>query len=304
MLALVAAPQSSAKLELRDVDEPTPLSNEVLVEVRALSLNRGELHRTLAAEDGWRPGWDIAGTVIQPAADGSGPAEGARVVGATTAGWAQRATMPTQRLAEMPEGLSFELASSLPVAGLTALRTLRVGGLLLGKHVLVTGAAGGVGRFAVQLAHRAGARVTAVVGNPEREKGLRQLGADEIVHEIGEGPQIYDLILESVGGPSLAHALHRVALDGTIVSFGNSSRSETTFSVNPFYANGARLQGFLLLLPSQPPFGSDLRYLAELVVRGELESQIGYEGSWRDAPTAMQALGERKVLGKAVLRVD
>ncbi|GAC1328131.1 MAG: zinc-binding dehydrogenase [Chloroflexota bacterium] len=304
MLALVAAPGSPDRVELRDVPEPEPLSGDAMVEVRAFSLNRGEMNRTFQAEDGWRPGWDVAGVVLQAAPDGSGPPAGTRVVGLTIGGWAQRVAMPTNRLAPLPGDLSFELASTLPVAGLTALRALRIGGLALGRRVLITGAAGGVGRFAVQLAHRAGAHVTAVVGNAERGRGLADLGADETVHEIGDDGDPYHVILESVGGPSLGAALRAVAYGGTVVTFGNSARTETTFNVSDFYNKDARLTGFLILAKDQPAFEPDLSYLAALVARGELDTQIDFQGHWRDTPSALRALHERKILGKAVLRVE
>ena len=92
--------------------------------------------------------------------------------------------MATTNLAELPDEVSFAQAATLPVAGVTALRALEICGFVLGKRVLVTGASGGVGRFAVQLASRAGARVTAVSRNAERARGLRELGAAEVVFDL------------------------------------------------------------------------------------------------------------------------
>jgi NADPH:quinone reductase-like Zn-dependent oxidoreductase len=201
--------------------------------------------------------------------------------------------------------VSFAAASTLPVAGLTALRTLRQGGLLLGRRVLITGAAGGVGRFAVQLAARADAQVTAVAGSLERGAGLRELGAAEIITTIESATGPFDLILESVGGSSLAAALGLVARGGTVVTFGNSSREETTVNIGAFYGkSGAHMIGYSLLAPVLEPFGPDLAYLASLVAQGLLDAQIGYEGSWREMGKAMAALRNRQVQGKAVLHVD
>src|SRR5206468_3423189 len=99
----------------------------------------GELRLMAGRPDGWRPGQDIAGAVVQAAADGTGPKEGDRVVALVDqAGWAERAAAPTSRIAVIPDNVSFEAAATLPVAGLTALRALRVGGSLLGKRVMVT----------------------------------------------------------------------------------------------------------------------------------------------------------------------
>ena len=159
MLALVNTPNGSAPVELRDLPEPEPAANEALVEVRAFSLNRGELRLMQTRPEGWRPGQDISGVVLRAAANGLGPPAGSRVVALTdNAGWAQRATVPAHRMAALPDNVRFEEAAALPVAGLTALRTLRFGAPLLGKRVLVTGAAGGVGHLAVQIAARSGAR--------------------------------------------------------------------------------------------------------------------------------------------------
>src|ERR1700680_42436 len=163
MLAVVNTPGGAATVDLRERPEPQPAPNEAVVEVRAFSLNRGELRLLQIRPEGWRPGQDISGGVLQQAASGSGPSAGTRVVAlADNAGWAQRAAVPAHRMAELPDNVRFEDAAALPVAGLTALRTLRHGAPLLGKRVLITGAAGGGGNLAVQLGARSGARVPAV----------------------------------------------------------------------------------------------------------------------------------------------
>ncbi len=308
MRALVAAPQSASKLEIREVADPELLSNEALVRVHAFSLNRGELKAVSGAADGFRPGWDLAGIVERAAADGSGPGKGTRVVGMVRAGaWAERAAVPTRTLAPLPDGVSFEDAPTLPIAGLTAMRCLEIGSPLLGRRVLVTGAAGGVGRFAIQLAKRGGAHVTGVIGSPERGAGLRELGADELVLGIDpEGPH-FDLILESVGGASLAAALARVATGGTIVSFGNSSNEPTTFDVRPFFLRSrVKLYGFIIFEEvAHTPFAPRaLEHLASLVASGALQTERSSVRSWTDAATSLAELRDRRIAGKAVLTID
>ena len=250
MLALVNTPTKQTAVELRDVAEPEAAADEVIVAIQAFSLNRGELYLLKSRPEGWRPGQDIAGIVVQTAADGSGPGEGTRIVGLVdSAGWAQRVAVSTKRLAVLPDTVSFAAAATLPVAGRTALRMVRLGGSLLGRRVLITGAAGGVGRFAVQLAALAGAEVTGIVGRPERAAGLRELGATAVITDIQEADGLFDLILESVGGSSLAAAVRLVAPEGTIIVFGNTSGEDTTINFPSFVGHqGARLTPFFSYL--------------------------------------------------------
>lgn len=307
MLTLVNTPGGEAPVQLQEVAEPTARADEVIVEVQAFALNRGELALLASRPAGWRPGQDVAGVVVQAAAQGGGPAVGTRVVALVDqAGWSQRAAAPLSRLAALPDSVSFAAAATLPVAGLTALRALRIGGFLLGKPVLITGAAGGVGRFAVQLAARAGARVTGVVGSRERGAGLEQLGVATVATSVDEVAGPFDLVLESAGGASLSAALKQTAPDGTVVVFGNSSREPTTLSFGDFYGRPrARIYGFFVYESGdRPTFGEDLGLLSSLIASGELKPQIGLESSWRDIGGAVAALRDRRVNGKAVFQVD
>src|SRR5215212_8877683 len=216
--AVVVDPDARDRLALARVEEPSPMPSEVLVRVAVTSLNRGEVRRAEASEAGFRPGWDLAGTVERAAADGSGPQAGSRVVGFLPSGaWAELVAVPTDAVAELPEGVSFEEASTLPVAGLTALYALEEGGNLLGRSVLVTGASGGAGQFGLQLARAAGARVVGLMRREEHAVVVDESGA-----AAGEqGP--YHLIMESVGGEVLGNALSMLAPGGTCVTFGTSA---------------------------------------------------------------------------------
>jgi NADPH:quinone reductase len=299
MLAVVNTPHNRTPVELREIPEPMPATDEAMVAVHAFSLNRGELRSFRDNEEGWRPGQDIAGVVLRPAADGSGPRAGTRVVALMDeAGWAERAAVPTQRLAVLPEEVSFAQAA--------ALRTLRFGAPLLGRRVLVTGATGGVGHLAVQLAARSGARVTAVIGSPERGTGLRELGAAEVVQGMESAEGRFALILESAGGASLAAAIRLIAPKGTVVVFGNSSGEPTTLGFADFRgAANARVQSFSYFT-SEPEgrFADDLALLVALVAEGSLHPQIGAERSWRDIISVAEDPRERRVRAKAVLLVE
>lgn len=203
MRALVISPDSPTGLTFAEANEPQPLANEALVCVHATSLNRGELRLLTIRPEGWIPGQDVVGVIKRAAADGSGPAVGARVVALVDeAGWAEQVAVPTDRLAVIPDEVSFGSAATLPVAGTTALRVLRHGGDLAGQQVLITGASGAVGRFQIQIAREQGAAVIAIAAARHAED-LRGLGAHEVVEsiELAEGP--FSLITESVGGQSL-----------------------------------------------------------------------------------------------------
>ncbi len=304
MRALVSK-QSAPFAELADVPDPEPRPDEALVEVHAISLNRGETRRLAQLEPGTVTGWDLAGTVRRAAQDG-GPPEGARVVGLMNVGaWAELAAVKVEHLAELPDGISFEQASALPVAGLTALRALEVAGFVLGKRVLVTGASGGVGRFAIQLAKLGGAHVTAIA---RRTEGLQELGADEVAVEIDlEGPT-YEAIVDGVGGPVLGQAIQRVAPGGTIVSFASTVTEPVSYPSRELFARapGARVYGFYVFaeLAHTRSGSADLRRLADLVADKRLDPQIDLTLPWSDAAQAIEALLDRRVNGKAVLTID
>jgi NADPH:quinone reductase-like Zn-dependent oxidoreductase len=307
MLGLITTPNGTAPMELRELPEPQPQRSEAVVAVHAFSLNRGELRSIRNNGEGWVPGQDVAGVVLRQAQDGSSPPTGTRVVALTDElGWAQRVAVSGHRMAALPDNVSFAQAATLPVAGLTALRTLRHGVPLLGKRVLVTGAAGGVGTIAVQLAAMSGARVTAVVGRTGRAAGLKALGVLEVIEGIDGAQGRFGLILESAGGASLAHAIRLVEAKGTVVVYGNSSGEPTTVAFADFRgAPNSRVQSFSYFTSeSEDRFAPDLALLASLIADGSLKPQIGVERSWREFASVAEQLRDRRVAGKAVLLVD
>ncbi|WP_333766919.1 zinc-binding dehydrogenase [Streptomyces sp. IBSBF 2435] len=309
MRALIHDPAAPSGLRLGEVPEPVPVAGQALIEVHAVSLNFAEAayaaDRTPA---GTVMGLDAAGVVLEPAADGSGPPPGARVVsfGWAAGGWAERRAADTGHLAVVPDSVDLGTASTLPAAGVSALRAVRDLGPVLGRRVLVTGASGGVGRFAVQLAALAGAHVIASVGSRARGEGLRELGAAEVVIGPGQvGAPVFG-VLDNVGGPQLAEAFGLLEDGGVLQSVGKASLEPTTFDFEEERRKGGRkrLEVFMVGNPVYgPTFGPDLGRLVRLLEAGALTPRIGWRGPWHRAPEAVEALLSRRVLGKAVLDV-
>jgi NADPH:quinone reductase-like Zn-dependent oxidoreductase len=207
-------------------------------------------------------------------------------------------------LATLPDGVAATTASTLGVAGLTALRLLREAGSVAGRRVLLTGASGGVGHFVVELAAAQGALTTAVSSSPERGERLLALGAAQVVADVesAEGP--FDLVLESVGGASLTAALQRAAPRGRVIWFGQASREPATidfFSVMPA-APYVSIEPWTYWRTGASD-ADDLATLVRLVAAGRLHPEVGLVADWHETPDALIALRERRVRGNAVLTV-
>jgi NADPH:quinone reductase-like Zn-dependent oxidoreductase len=307
MLGHVTDPAAPDGLDRRELPEPEPGPHDVVVAVRAYAVNRGELSLLEQRADGWLPGQDVAGVVARAAADGSGAPEGTRVVGiADGGGWSERVLVPAHRVAALPDETSFEDAAALPVAGLTALRALREAGPLLGRRLLVTGATGGVGSFAVQLGAAAGAHVTALVSRPERADAARALGAHAVVtgDDLSEaGP--FHAVLDGVGGPVLAAAIHALAPRGAVIAYGVAGgRAQTPLAFFDFGSGQlGRLVGFFVYATGEETFGEDLGALARLVADGRLRVDRELTRDWGETRAALGALRDRAVTGKVVLTV-
>ncbi|MFG2288169.1 zinc-binding dehydrogenase [Streptomyces sp. NPDC048595] len=305
MKALIPTGDPTEPVVLADVPEPAPRPHEALVKVEAFSVNRGETFKLEKPVPGERPGKDIAGLVVQPAADGSGPSGITRVVGHPMAGgWAEYVAVPTDALAVLPDGVSVLQGAALPLAGLTALRLLRVAGPVLGRRVLLTGASGGVGHYVTELAAAAGARITAVTRDAERGARLAELGA-EVVHDVAAARGPYDVVLESTGGRALPLALARLAGRGTLVWFGQASRTPATLDFFDFF-NGpesAVIRHFHYL-DADSRLDDDLAALVRLTEQGRLHPEIGRVTDWADTATTLTDLRDRRIRGKAVLTLS
>ncbi|HEY0454674.1 zinc-binding dehydrogenase [Actinophytocola sp.] len=273
--------------------EPVAGDGEVLVDVRHVSLNYGDLND---AKSGRVPagavlGSDFAGVVV----GGILPA-GARVVGLAAGAFAGKVVVGADSVAEVPAMVDLAQAAALPVAGVAALRALRAGGSLLGRRVLVTGASGGVGRFAVRLAGLAGAHVIASVGSAARGEGVV---ADEVVVGLDGVHTPVDLVLDNVGGSQLVAAWGLLAPGGSLQSIGWTSGEPAVFPPYSTIGPAKSLTSFI----NAGPVGSDLADLLRLVESGDLPVEIGWRGSLESFAEAAAALRGRRVNGKAILDI-
>lgn len=309
--AVIAKPGTPGNLALENFAAPTAAPDMALVRVEAISLNPGELKVAAAAVPGKRIGWDLAGTVAHASADGSGPRVGERVVGILpSAAWAEEVAVPTYSLAVLPPEVSVTHAATLPVAGLTALHALEQCSGLLARNVLVTGASGGVGLFACQLAALSGARVVGLVRQAKHEALLREFGVPRVVvSEDGAGARDlgpYRLIVESVGGLVLGNAIDMLGPDGVCVVFGASSGAQTKISAREFYSGGrsARVHGLNVFQElAREPAAIGLARLVQLVADKRLRPHISIQAPWEDIGRIAQDLMARKIPGKAVLHL-
>lgn len=301
--AMQAYVGTEAGPERRTVEAPEPGPGEALVAVEAFSVNRGELRLLDSRSEGWRPGQDIAGRILVPAADGSSPAAGTPVAGMVDfGGWAAQAALPTERLAVLPDGLEVAPTAAFGVAGLTALRALRRGAGLLGARVLITGATGGVGTFAVQLAAAGGAEVTALA----RHRGdvdLARLGAHRVIENLAVLDEDFDLVLESVGGPVLLDALRLTADHGHLVLLGTSSGQPAPIDIGSFRRHARQTVHPFWVYGSGERPADDLATLASLHARRLLHPVIGSRRDWSELPELLDDLSQRRFPGKGLLTI-
>ncbi len=260
-------------LEITSLDQPVPNDNEVLLRVHAASVNPLDWRMKSA-----RPGVDVAGQVVAVGQAGTQFKLGDAVFGAGRGTFAEYACAAETRLALKPESMTFEQAAAIPIAGLTALQGLRDnGGLQPGQKVLINGAAGGVGTFAVQIAKSFGAEVTGVCSAKNVEL-VRSLGADRVVdytrEDFTEDSQRYDLLLDNVGNRSLSAMMRVLTPNGKCVMVGAPKKIWAVFA--RIFEAGVRS----LFLRQKFPFfiakikREDLMTLCELMKAGKLTPMI------------------------------
>lgn len=307
-------------LRLEEVARPAPADDEVLVRVLATSLNAADWHYMRGwpyvarmAFGGSKPiprvrGSDVAGRVESVGSDVKQFQPGDEVFGLATGSFAEYAVAKKTLLAPKPAGLTFEQAAAVPLAAVTALQGLRDAGKLEpGQKVLINGAGGGVGTFAVQIAKALGAIVTAVTSSTKLDV-IRSLGADHVIDYgredfVGSGER-YDLMFE-LGHRSLSDCRRALTPKGTVVICGGSDgrwvdgigRIAATRITSAFVSQ--KMLSFLAR-PNQ----ADLTFLSELVDAGKLKPVIDHAYPLDQAADAMRHLESGRVTGKIVITVS
>jgi NADPH:quinone reductase-like Zn-dependent oxidoreductase len=311
-------------LELREVARPAPGDGEVLIRVRAAGLHRGDWHvmtglpyliRLVVPTLGLRRpktpvlGMDVAGTVEAVGGGVTRFQPGDAVFGWTDGAFAEYATAPQDQLAAVPATLGFEQAAVVPVSGFAALQALRdVGEIQAGQRVLVIGAAGGVGSFAVQLAKAFGAEVTGV-GSTTQLDLIRSLGAEHGIdytrEDVTDGTRHWDLILDTAGHRSLSRLRRALTPTGTLVIVGSEGRGRWLggFDRNLRAVLLSRFVGQRLRMLSSTPRPRDLQTLRELVEAGKLTPVVDRTYPLAEVPDAIRHMVAGHVRGKLAITV-
>lgn len=319
MKAAVYSKSESSGLQIREVEKPVPAANEVLIRVRAAALNPLDSHllrhpfmrRVLSAmskQKSTGPGRDVAGEVEAVGGKVSRFKPGDAVFGACAGAFAEYAVALERALAIKPESVTFEQAASTPVAGLTALQGMRDKGQLQpGQKVLVNGAAGGVGTFAVQVAKSMGAEVTGICSTRNVEM-LRSIGADRVFdytqEDVTQSGQKYDVIFDLVSNHSFSARRRLLNPKGIYIGAGMLGLSGSVGSILPRLIVEPVLWSFV----SQRSVSlmakldaDDLTRLAELISSGKLTPVIDKRYSLSEVPEAIRYLEEKHARGKVVI---
>jgi NADPH:quinone reductase-like Zn-dependent oxidoreductase len=313
-------------LQLRDIDRPLPTDDEVLVRVHAAGLDRGVWHvmtglpyliRVVVPTLGLRSpkvpvrGMDLAGTVEAVGRNVTRFRPGDAVFGWTDGGsYAEYASAPEDHFAPKPANVTFQQAAAVPISGLAALQGLRdVGEIQPGQQVLIIGAAGGVGSFAVQLAKAFGAHVTGVASTSQVEL-VSSIGADDVVdytrEDVTDGTRHWDLILDTAGHRSLSRLRRALTPRGTLVIVGSEVRGRWLggFDRNLRAVALSRLVGQRLRMLSSKPRQGDLESLRELIDSGKVTPLIDRTYPLSEVPEAIRYLVEgHGGAGKIVITV-
>jgi NADPH:quinone reductase-like Zn-dependent oxidoreductase len=306
-------------LRVSRVARPTIGDREVLVRVHAAGLDRGAWHMMtgkpylarlvfgLRRPRNPALGRDLAGTVVAVGAKTTRFAVGDEVFGTANGSFAEYVAASEDRLAPKPAGLGFLQAAVVPVSATTALQALRAGRLEAGQRVLVIGASGGVGSFAVQLAKALGAEVTGVASTANLDL-VRALGADHVVdhtrEDFADGTR-YDVIVDIAGNPTLSRLRRALTPTGTAVITGGEDGGSWTGGLD------RQLRGWATTLVGRRRVrsilckenGADLQILADLITSGQVTPSLDRVHPLEQTPEAMRRLERRQVRGKVAIEV-
>jgi NADPH:quinone reductase-like Zn-dependent oxidoreductase len=313
-------------LELREVDKPSIDDKGVLIRVRAAAANPFDWHlmrgeptflRMMGGRNpvGRSPGGDVAGEVEAVGARVTGFRPGDEVLGVAGGSFAEYARSSETRLVAKPRSITYEQAAAIPVAGCTALQAVRDHGRLRpGQSVLINGAAGGVGTFAVQIAKALGGRVTGVCSTRNLEF-VRAIGADHAIDyttdDFTRGPSRYDLIIQLAGNRTQAELRGALARDGHIVVVGGGTGREVDDGGGLWELMSLMLKGMVLsrfVRPRALMFmatirKADLAFLTDLVETGKLTPVIDRTYPLANAADAIRHLETGHARGKLVVTV-
>ena len=308
-------------LEFKDVEKPTPKDNEVLIKVHAVSINQYDWH-LLTADiflvrlnmGFWKPKHPIPGVDIAGRVEAVGPAvtqfkPGDEVFGDISpcgaGGMAEYAVVPEKLVALKPDTMTFEEAAAVPMAALTALQGLRdLGKIQPGHKVLIQGAAGGVGTYAVQIAKSYGAEVTAVCSTRNMDQA-RMLGADHVIdytrEDFTQNGKRYYIILAANGYHSLSDYKRALAPRGTYVMAGGTQRQ--MFEALLFGSSMSERHGRSMKVLTARPSQKDLNFMKELIEACKVRSVIDTCYPLCEAATAMRYLGNGHARGKVIITI-
>src|SRR5213594_2144612 len=325
MKAIVNCEYGAENLQLRDLEKPSPNDNEVLVRVRAASINPVDGHLLRGAllmrpitglrkPKNTRFGGDFAGVVEEVGKNVTNFKPGDEVFGAKNGAVADYICAPADRAAVLkPANVTFEQAGSVAIAGLTALQGLRdKGHIQAGQKILINGASGGVGTFAVQIAKAFGADVTGVCSTRNVDL-VKSLGADRVIdytkEDFTKSDQRYDVILDNVANRSLSECRHVLTPNGRFVLIGGGGANEQGL-IGPL-ALPIKAMVYSWFVPQKmgmmmaQPSTQDLTLLAEMVQSGKLKTVIDrtYK-SLSEVPDAIRYLEEGHARGKVIITVE
>ncbi len=308
------------ELQFGTADEPAITDDEVLVRVVAAGVDQGVWHLVTGLPRAIRlagfgvrkpknpvPGMDVAGVVTAVGANVTRFQAGDEVFGSGTSTYAEYAAVPEKTLVHKPANISFVEAAAVPISAQAALQGLRKGRVEPGQRVLVIGAGGGVGSYAVQLAVAAGADVTGI-SSPAKMDLVRSLGADDVLdytrEQITDGGRRYDLILDTGGNRKLRELRRALTPEGTLVIVGAEvggikqgvERQLIGMLLNPVLKQNLRSY---VSMPNQ----ADLQHLADQLAAGTLRAPVDRTFPLADAGAAITYLRDGKAKGKVVLTV-